>query len=124
MPEKELSAGIPGDSAASDMEKLQSFLGDTSELKGDLYSGGILRLDGIVTGTVRAEEVIISGTAAIEGEISAGKILVTGKVTGTLRADDVVEIREKGCVNGTIVTKRLIMAIGGKFNGRIEMSRF
>ena len=124
MQAKEHKRGISGDSAASDMEKLQSFLGDTSELKGDLYSGGILRLDGIVTGTVRAEEVIISGTAAIEGEISAGKILVTGKVTGTLRADDVVEIREKGYVNGTIVTKRLVMSVGGIFNGRIEMSRF
>ena len=105
------------------MEKLQSFLGDSSELKGDLYSGGILRLDGIVTGTVRADEVIISETASIDGEISAGKILVTGKVIGTLRADDVVEIRERGSVNGTIVTKRLVMAVGGIFNGRIEMPR-
>jgi len=105
------------------MEKLQSFLGDSSELKGDLYSGGILRLDGIVTGTVRAEEVIISETASIEGEISAGKIIVVGKVTGTLTADDVVEIRGKGCVNGNIATKRFVMTVGGKFTGSIEMTR-
>jgi len=105
------------------MEKLKSFLGDSSELKGDLSSGGILRLDGIVVGTIRAEEVILSETASIEGEISAGKIIVVGKVTGTLRAEDVVEIREKGYVNGKIVTKRLVMVSGGKFNGSIEMTR-
>ena len=105
------------------MEKLKSFLGDSSELKGDLSSGGILRLDGIVVGNVRAEEVILSETASVEGEVAAGKIIVVGKVTGTLRAEDVVEIREKGQVNGNIATKRFIMASGGKFNGRIEMTR-
>jgi len=105
------------------MEKLQSFLGDSSELKGELYSGGILRLDGVVTGTVRAEEVILSAAASIKGEIFAGKIIVVGKMDGTLRAEDVVEIRDKGFVTGNIVTKRLVMASGGKFNGRIEMMR-
>ena len=105
------------------MEKLKSFLGDSSELKGDLYSGGILRLDGVVVGTIRAEEVILSETASIEGEISAGKIIVVGKMTGTLKAEDVVEIREKGYVTGNIATKRFVMASGGKFNGRIEMTR-
>ena len=105
------------------MEKLKSFLGDSSELKGDLYSTGILRLDGIVIGTIRAEEVILSATASIEGEVAAGKIIVVGKMTGTLRAEDVVEIREKGDVNGNIVTKRLVMTSGGKFNGHIEMTR-
>jgi cytoskeletal protein CcmA (bactofilin family) len=103
------------------MEKLKSFLGDTSELKGELYSSGILRLDGIVIGTVRAEEVIISETASIDGEITAGKITVVGKVKGKLHAEDVLEIREKGDVNGNIVTKKFVMVSGGKFNGRIKM---
>jgi len=105
------------------MEKLKSFLGDSSELKGDLSSGGIMRVDGNVAGTVRADEVIVSETASIEGEISGGKIIIVGKVTGTLRADDVVEIRAKGYVEGNIVTKRLVMASGGRFNGSIEMTR-
>ena len=105
------------------MEKLKSFLGDSSELKGDLYSVGILRLDGTVTGNIRAEEVIISETASIEGEISAGKIIIVGKVTGTLRAEEAVEIRAKGFVSGNIITKRFVMVSGGKFNGRIEMTR-
>jgi len=105
------------------MEKLKSFLGDSSELKGDLCSGGILRLDGTVTGTVRAEEVILSETASVEGEISGGKIIVVGKIKGTIRADDFVEIREKGYVDGNIITRRFVMVSGGMFNGRIEMTR-
>ncbi|MDR0842552.1 MAG: polymer-forming cytoskeletal protein [Acidobacteriota bacterium] len=104
------------------MEKLKSFLGNPSELRGDLSSGGILRLDGTVIGNIRADEVILSETASIQGEIVASKIIVGGKVNGTLRADDTVEIREKGSMDGVIVTKRFLVANGGKFNGRIEMS--
>jgi len=105
------------------MEKLKSFLGNSSEFRGDLSSGGILRLDGVVVGTIRADEVILSEAALIDGEITAGKIVVVGKVTGTLKADDIVEIREKGCVTGNIITKRFLMASGGRFNGRIDMTR-
>ena len=105
------------------MEKLKSFLGDSSEMKGELSSSGILRLDGTVVGSVRADEVILSETASIEGEVAAGKITVVGKIKGTLRADDVVEIQAKGYVEGNIVTKRFVMASGGRFNGRIEMKR-
>ena len=105
------------------MEKLKSFLGDSSKLKGELSSSGILRLDGTLIGNVRADEVILSETATIEGEVSAGKITVVGKMKGTLRADDVVEIHAKGYVEGNIVTKRFVMASGGRFNGRIEMTK-
>jgi len=92
-------------------------------MKGDLRSDGILRLDGVVEGAVRADEVILSETASVEGEVFADKIIVVGKAKGTLRAEDVVEIREKGYVTGQIITKRLVMASGGKFDGRIEMTK-
>jgi len=104
------------------MEKLKSFLGDSSELKGNLSSGGILRLDGVVVGNIHAEEVILSETASIEGDIKAGKITVVGKITGTLNADDVVEIHAKGYVQGNITTRRFVVASGGRFNGHIKMT--
>ncbi|MDR1728995.1 MAG: polymer-forming cytoskeletal protein [Acidobacteriota bacterium] len=105
------------------MDKLKSFLGNPSELRGDLVSGGILRLDGVVVGNIRADEVILSETASIQGEVAANKIIVGGRMDGTLRAADVVEIRAKGRVDGTIVTKRIVLASGGEFSGRIEMGK-
>jgi len=90
-------------------------------LRGDLTSGGILRIDGTVVGNVRADEVILSETASVQGDVTAVRITVGGKVEGALRADDSVEIRAKGRVNGTIATKRIMMADGGAFNGSIEM---
>jgi len=105
------------------MEKLKSFLGNPSELRGDLFSEGILRLDGTIVGNIRANEVILSETASIQGEIAADKIVVGGKMNGTLRANDIVEILTNGCMDGTIVTRRFVLASGGEFNGRIRMDQ-
>ena len=104
------------------MHKLKSFLGAQSELKGELSSKGILRLDGTVIGNVHADQVILSETSVIRGEITAGKIIVGGAVEGVLHAEDLVEIRSKGKVNGKIFAKRFVVISGGEFNGQIEMN--
>jgi len=105
-----------------DMEKLKSFLGTQSELQGDLKIKGILRLDGIVSGRIQADQVILSETALIKGEIVAKRIIVGGKVEGTLRASDLLEIGKKGKVQGEIFAKKLLIIEGGEFNGQIDMS--
>ena len=57
-------------------EKLKSFLGTESEFQGDLTVRGTLRMDGTITGRVQADQVILSATAVMNGEISARKIIV------------------------------------------------
>jgi cytoskeletal protein CcmA (bactofilin family) len=104
------------------MEKLKSFLGAESEFKGDFAAKGILRVDGLITGRVQADQVILSETADVKGDIIAKRIVVSGMVEGTLRAPDRVEILPKGRVKGQIVTKKLLIMEGGLFNGQIEMS--
>jgi cytoskeletal protein CcmA (bactofilin family) len=104
------------------MHKLKSFLGSQSVLKGELSSKGILRLDGNVVGNIHADQVILSETSLVKGEITAGKIIVGGTVEGVLHAEDLVEIRSKGKVNGEIFAKRFVVVSGGEFNGRIEMN--
>lgn len=106
-----------------DGDKLKSFLGFQSQLKGELSSTGILRLEGAVTGTIRADQVLLTETAVIRGDINARKIVVDGKVEGNLRAEDLVEIRPKGTVTGRIFTSRFLVMSGGEFNGQITMQR-
>jgi cytoskeletal protein CcmA (bactofilin family) len=77
-------------------EKLKSFLGSESEFQGELAAKGILRIDGTVTGKIRADQVILSETSFIRGEITAKKIIVGGKVEGVLKGETLVEITSKG----------------------------
>jgi len=104
-----------------DTEKMKSFLGSESEFRGELVSKGVLRMDGQMNGRVRANQVIITETARITGEVLAKKITVGGRVEGILRASELVEITPKGKVKGEIFTKRLMVMDGGEFNGRVEM---
>ncbi len=102
-------------------EKLRSFVGAESEVRGELTVVGTLRMDGAVTGRVQADEVILSEAATIKGDILAKRIIIGGKVEGNIRAAERVEIGSKGKVRGDIFTNSLSVMEGGEFNGRIEM---
>lgn len=104
-----------------DVGRLGSFLGTQSELRGDLKIQGVLRLDGSVNGRIQADQVILSESAAIQGEITAKRIVVGGRFHGVLRASQILEIRSKGKVRGEIYASCLMVLEGGEFNGRIEM---
>ena len=107
---------------SKDKEKLTSFFGEESEIKGEFVAKGILRVDGRVTGKIEADQVILSKTAFMEGDILAKSIIVDGKVEGNLRAADLLEIKAEGKVKGEIFAQKLSIEDGAEFNGRIEMN--
>jgi cytoskeletal protein CcmA (bactofilin family) len=102
-------------------EKLTSFVGAQSEFHGELTVVGTLRMDGVVTGRVQADEVILSETAKITGDVLARKIIVGGRVEGNIRAPERVEIRSRGKVRGDIYTDNLSVMEGAEFSGTIQM---
>ncbi len=103
--------------------KLETFIGANSDFKGDLIIKGTLRIDGIITGNVNADWVVLGETGLITGDLTAKRIIVGGRVEGNLKAQEVVEIKSKGKVFGDILTKKLSVAEGGGCNGRIEMEK-
>ena len=105
-----------------DPARMGSFIGPESEFQGDITVRGTLRVDGRITGKVQAEEMILSKTAFIKGDLLAKRVIVGGTVEGTIRAPDLVEIRANGRVQGDISTDHFSVMDGALFNGRIEMS--
>jgi cytoskeletal protein CcmA (bactofilin family) len=108
---------------SKETDKLETFLGMNSSLKGELNVKGTLRIDGTVEGQLDADYVILSETGEVKGEIKAKKILIGGKMDGNVRAQELVEIKSKGKVFGDIFTPKLAIIEGGEFNGRIEMKK-
>jgi len=106
---------------SKDGDKLKSFLGTQADLQGTLKIRGVLRLDGVASGRIEADQVILSETATMRGEILARRIIVSGNVEGILRATEFLEITKKGRVQGDVFTNRLLIIEGGQFNGRIQM---
>ena len=106
---------------SKETDKLESFLGVNSSFKGELNVRGTLRVDCTVEGQLDADNVILSESAKVRGEIKAKKIIIGGKVDGNVRAQELVEIKSKGKVFGDIFTPKLAVTEGGEFNGKIEM---
>ena len=104
-------------------EKLESFIGGNSTFKGDIDSKGTLRVDGVVLGNISADWLIVGEKAHITGDISARGIVIGGKIDGNLKAKEIVEIKNKGHINGEITSKKLVVAEGGIFEGRSTMPR-
>jgi cytoskeletal protein CcmA (bactofilin family) len=104
-------------------EKLESFIGSNSAFRGDVDSKGTLRVDGVVEGNITADWVIIGEKARIVGNIMARGIVVGGKIDGNLTAKEIVEIKNKGQINGEIISKKLVVSEGGIFDGKSTMHR-
>ncbi len=104
-------------------EKLESFIGGNSVFKGDVDSKGTLRVDGVIEGNVKADWVIIGEKAHIVGNIEARGIVTGGKIDGNVKTKEIVEIKNKGHINGEITSKKLVIAEGGIFEGRSTMPR-
>src|SRR3989304_826753 len=104
-------------------EKLESFIGLNSNFKGDINTGGTLRIDGSMDGNVHADWVILSEKAHIKGDIMAKGIIIGGRIEGNLRAEEIVEIKSRGQVFGDIFANKLSIVEGGIFNGRASVER-
>jgi len=99
-------------------DKLESFIGVNSEFKGDITVPGTLRIDGKMTGNVTAGWIIVGEKAFIKGDLYATGIVVGGRVEGTIKADDLVELKPTAHLFGDIIATKLAIAEGGIFTGR------
>lgn len=99
-------------------DKLESFIGFNSEFKGDVTVQGTLRVDGKLTGNASAGWIIIGEKASVKGDLFATGIVVGGRVEGTIKAEDLVELKPTAQFYGDIYSKKLAIAEGGVFMGR------
>jgi len=102
---------------------LETLIGQDSHFKGDLISKRVVRIDGIIEGNVQAATLIIGKTWSIKGDVSAREIEVNGGIEGNVRAEEIVEIRPEGSVEGDINTVKLIISEGALFAGHSYMRR-
>jgi cytoskeletal protein CcmA (bactofilin family) len=99
-------------------DKLESFIGINSEFRGDITVSGTLRIDGKLTGNITAGWIVVGEQAFVKGDLVASGIVVGGRVEGTLKADDIVELKPSAHLYGDICSKKLVIAEGGEFMGR------
>lgn len=95
-----------------------------SRLIGEIQSNGVVKVEGRVAGTVRAEQqVLVARGGVVEGDIVAEEAIIGGEVEGSIVAGARVEIHGTAVVHGDITTERLIVQEGGEVNGHVHMGK-
>ena len=125
---KPLSERIPQRSEPTTMASLPqaeatpSIVAPGMKVIGDLESSGVVKIDGIVEGSIRgARQVLLGRSGTVQGDIHADEAVLAGKVIGTVVAAERVEVQSTSRIDGDIHTKSIVVLEGGIINGNVRM---
>ncbi len=103
--------------------RIESLIGQHTEIRGDIVFTGGLHVDGRVKGNIIAEEegalLTVSAQGEIEGEVRVSNIVLNGKVTGDVYADRRIELAGEARVFGNVYYHLLEMSMGASVNGKL-----
>ena len=102
--------------------KVATIMGKGTKISGDLQTDGSVRVEGLITGKIKANgDVFVGKEAIIKTEIEARKVVIAGTVEADVIAHELLEIMENGVLKGDIQTDKLRIHEGGKFIGNSKL---
>lgn len=103
---------------------IDSLIGLSTRIEGNLYFKGGLRIDGHVKGNVIAEAgetsmLVISEQAVVEGEVRVAHLVVNGEIIGPVYSSELLELQPKARITGDVFYKALEMHGGALVAGKL-----
>jgi cytoskeletal protein CcmA (bactofilin family) len=116
-----LGRGKKGKSAGA---RVDTIIGQRTQISGDLHFSGGLHIDGQVKGNVIANEdatsvLTVSEHGRIDGDVRVPNVFLNGSVTGDVRCDERIELAAKARVNGDVYYNLIEMVMGAEVNGSL-----
>ncbi len=104
--------------------KIDTLIGQNSEMSGDITFSGGLHVDGVVKGNIYADPdsgstLSVSERGFIEGDVEVPNIVLNGAVNGDVHAAEHIELAEKARVTGNVYYKLIEMIRGAEVNGSL-----
>jgi len=104
--------------------KIETLIGNSIEVDGDLNFSGGLHLDGKVKGSVMSESgsnsvLVVSEQGQINGDVSVPYAVINGTIKGNVYASEKLELSNKACITGNVHYNVLEMASGASVNGNM-----
>jgi len=103
---------------------IESLIGSSTSIQGDVHFKGGLRIDGHVKGNVVAEAgqasvLVISESAKVEGEVRVAHLVVNGEIVGNVHSSELLELQPKARITGDVNYKALEMHSGALVSGKL-----
>ena len=104
--------------------RIDSLIGASTRIEGNMLFTGGLRIDGSVKGNVQAlpdqpATLMVSEQARIEGDVQAAHIVVNGTIIGPVHASETLELQSSSKVKGDVHYKSIEMHQGAVLEGRL-----
>jgi cytoskeletal protein CcmA (bactofilin family) len=104
--------------------RIDSLIGATTRIEGNVLFSGGLRVDGVVRGNVAAlaeqpGTLVVSSDARIDGEVQAAHIVVNGMINGPVHATETLELQSGSRVKGDVYYKTIEIHQGAVVDGRL-----
>jgi cytoskeletal protein CcmA (bactofilin family) len=103
---------------------IDSLIGISTTIEGNIQFKGGLRIDGHVKGNVIAEAdqpsmLVISEHAKVEGEVRVAYLVVNGEIVGPVHSFELLELQPKARITGDVHYKALEMHGGAVVSGKL-----
>lgn len=105
-------------------DTIDSLIGGSTSIEGNLRFRGGLRLDGQIKGDVIAEPgepsmLVISEQARVEGAVRVAHLIVNGQIVGPVYSDELLELQPSARITGDVHYRSLEMHGGAQVSGKL-----
>lgn len=109
------------------IDTIDTLIGSSTTIEGNVRFGGGLRLDGQIRGDISAEPgqpgiLVISEHARVEGQVRAARIILNGQIVGAVYASERLELQPRARITGDVYYKELEMQNGAQVSGKLAYS--
>lgn len=107
--------------------RIDTLIGQHTEVTGDVRFVGGLHVEGTIKGNVISENddnamLSLSEQGTIEGEVNVPFVELNGVVQGDVHGREHVELKSKARITGNVYYNLIEMAIGAEVNGKLVHS--
>ncbi len=112
----------PEGGGATTRDAIETMIGRSSSVTGDVRGEGAFRIDGTVDGSVESRAAVVVGeSGTVRGSVSGTDVVVAGTVIGDVTCSGHLEILAKGRIEGDISARSMRIETGGVFRGTSSM---
>lgn len=106
--------------------RIDTLIGQQTEIKGDIIFSGGLHIDGKVEGNISARKeesegvLTLSEQGSIKGDVRVPNIILNGTVEGNVYAEAYLELAIHARITGNVSYNVIEMTKGAEVNGSLE----
>ncbi len=100
----------------------RNIIAQGTKIQGDIDSNGDFRIEGVLTGTVKAKgKIVIGESGSVEGKIFCQSADISGKAKVKMEVAELTMLRATSNFIGEISTKKISIEPGAMFTGTCQM---